>query len=100
MRPLGTYGEALLDEVGRPIVVGQRREFFSGQVRDPRCLEDDGVQEKEKNEREPGGRLFRIDIRSWVLHGAGFDLELGRNEARQGAPWDRTEHIELERTME
>lgn len=80
MRPGETYREALLDEVRRPIIVGQRREVFSGQMWDSRRLEDDVVQEKEKNEREPGGCLFGIDIRSWVLHGAGFDLELSSKE--------------------
>jgi hypothetical protein len=64
-----TNGKTLFDKVVCPIIVSQRREFFSGQVWDPRRLEDDIVQEKEENKRKPGGRLFRVDIRSWVLYG-------------------------------
>ena len=58
--------------MGCPIVVSQRREFVRGQVWDPRRLEDDVIQEKEENEREPRRRLFRVDIRGWVLCGVGF----------------------------
>jgi len=99
MRRVETYGEALFDKVGCPIIVSQGREFVSGQVWDPGRLEDDIVQEKEENEREPRGRLFRVDIRSWVLCGTGFDLGWVTRKYKD-APWDRTEHTESERTME
>ena len=80
MRRVETYGETLFDKVGRPIIVSQGREFVSGQVWDPRCLEDDIVQVKEENEREPRGDLFRIDICSWVLCGTGFNYGLGNKQ--------------------
>jgi len=90
-----TYREALFDKVGCPIVVSQGREFVGRQVWDPGRLEDDIVQEKEENEREPGRRLFRVDIRSWVLCGTGSVP--GRVARKyEDAPWDRTEHTELE----
>jgi len=69
MRHVETYGETLFDEMRRPIIVSQGREVLSGQVWDTRGLEDDIVQEKEENERKPRGRLFRVDIRSWILYG-------------------------------
>jgi len=72
MRRVEMYREALFDKVRCPIVISQGREFVGGQVWDPRRLEDDIIQEKEENEREPGRRLFRVDIRGWVLCGTGF----------------------------
>ena len=63
---------------------------------DPRGLEDDIVHEKEENEREPGSRLFRVDIRSWVLCGTGFNSGPSNKQVYQDAPWDRMEHTELE----
>ena len=91
-----TYGETLFDKVGCPIIVSQGREFVSGQVWDPRRLEDDIVQEKEENEGEPGGRLFRVDIRSWILRDTGFNFGLSFKQVYRGAPWDRMEYTELE----
>lgn len=72
-----THGETLLDKVGRPIIVSQGRELFSGEVWDTRSLEDDIVQEEKEDERKPGGRLFRVDIRCRVLYGTCVDF-LGR----------------------
>ena len=96
MRRVETYGETLFDKVGCPIIVSQRREFFGGKVRDTGRLEDYIVREKEENERKPGGRLFGVDIRSWVLHSVGFDSGLTIRQPHQDEPWDRTEHIGLE----
>ena len=67
---------------------------------DSRRLDDDIVQEKEENKREPGGCLFGVDICSRVLCGTGMNLELSHGQISQDKPWNRTEHIELERRME
>jgi len=85
MRDVETYGETLFDEVRRPIVVSQGRKVLSGQVWDTRGLEDDIVQEKEENKRKPGGRLFRVDIRSWILYGTcvEFGIRYGAIRSRQ-----------------
>ena len=63
-------------------------------------LDDNLIQEKEENEREPGGCLFGVDIRSRVLRDTGMNLELSNRQISQDTPWDRMEHIELERRME
>ena len=72
-----TYRETLFDKVRCPIIVSQGREILGGQVRDTRGLEDDIIQEKEENEREPGGCLFRVDIRSWILYGTCVGFGIG-----------------------
>jgi len=81
MRRAETHRKALFDEVGCPIVISQGREFVGGQVWDPGRFEDDIIQEKEENERKPGRRLFRVDIRGWVLCGAGFGSGPSNTEA-------------------
>ena len=61
-----------------------------------RGLEDGVVQEKEEKERKPGGRLFRVYIRGWVLYGKTLIFGLGIEQLGFNEPWDRMEYTELE----
>ena len=81
-----TYGETLLDKVRRPIIVSQGRKLFSGIVWDTGGLEDDLVREREGNKRNPGCRLFRVDIRSWILCGTSVDSGLVIQQLGQDEP--------------
>ena len=86
-----TYGETFFDEVMCPIIVSEGREFLSGQVRDTERLEDDIIQEKEENEREPGCRLFRVYICSWILCGRDLNSGLSINKyvrTHPGIEWN------------
>ena len=54
------------------------------------------VSSKKKKERKPGGRLFRVYIRGWILYGTTLIFGLGIKQLGFNEPWDRMEYTELE----